>query len=179
MKYDIIYADPPWDYGSRMKSGPEKNFRYIHVTDHYPTMSGKELLDFGKKVKPICKDNCLLFLWVTGPYMEFSMKVINSWGFDFKTVAFVWDKQRVNMGAYTMSQCEFVLVGKKGKIPKKELNNIKQFLSKKATTHSTKPEEVSDRIHSIFPNLDKIELFARRKKEGWDVFGNEVEGIEL
>lgn len=174
-KYDIILADPPWEYSGRIKSSNEKG--YTHVTDHYPTMTGKEIMAMSDTIKNISKDNCLLLMWTTGPYMQYSIDVMKEWGFDYKTVAFVWEKQRVNMGAYTMSSCEFVILGKKGKIPQRSARNVRQFLSEKRTRHSKKPEEIMDRIDSIFNGggISKIELFARNSRSGWDSWGNEIE----
>jgi len=78
-------------------------------------------------------------------------------------------------GSYTMSECEICLIGKKGKIPQpRGARNIRQFLSEKKTRHSAKPVEIRNRIEQMFPTQDKIELFARNKTDGWDVWGNEV-----
>lgn len=116
----------------------------------------------------------LLFLWVTSPNLDIGIETGKAWGFNYKTVAFVWDKQRTNYGFYTLSQIELCLVFKKGKIPKKSANNIKQFLSEKLGKHSEKPNEIRKRIEQMFPLQEKLELFARQKTEGWDVWGNEV-----
>lgn len=177
MKYDIIYADPPWEYNGRIKSTNKRGF--THVSDHYSTMSGKEIMALAPTIKDISKENCLLFMWTTSPYMAYSIDVMKEWGFDYKAVAFVWEKERVNMGAYTMGSCEFVIVGKKGKIPKKSVHNIRQFLSEKRTKHSKKPLEIQKRIDTMFPLASKIELFARNSADGWDSWGNEIDGIDI
>jgi N6-adenosine-specific RNA methylase IME4 len=101
---------------------------------------------------------------------------MKAWGFAYKTIAFVWDKQKVNPGYYTMSQCEICLVGKKGTIPApRGTRNERQFLSEMRGRHSTKPDEIRKRIERMFPTQKKIELFARETVEGWDAWGNEVE----
>jgi N6-adenosine-specific RNA methylase IME4 len=106
---------------------------------------------------------------------------MTAWGFKYKTVAFVWEKQKTNPGNYTMSQCELCLVGKRGKIPgPRGTRNERQFISEMRTRHSTKPTEIRNRIVRMFPTQRKIELFARNTSEGWDVWGNEVEtNLEL
>ena len=124
-KYDVIYADPPWDYGGKMQYdkssikslnvGFEKNVFISAANFKYPTLKLKELkmLDVGS----IAEDDCILFMWTTGPQMANSIELGMSWGFEYKTVAFVWDKQVHNPGRYTLSQTEFVLAFKKGKFP--------------------------------------------------------------
>ena len=101
-------------------------------------------------ISDIADNDCLLFLWATSPNLDIAVETGRAWGFEYKTVAFVWDKQRTNYGFYTLSQCELCLVFKKGKIPKKSANNIKQFLSEKLGKHSKKPVEIRKRIETDF-----------------------------
>ena len=106
---------------------------------------------------------------------------MKAWGFSWATVGFVWDKQKVNPGFYTMSQCELCLIGKRGKIPQpRGARNIRQLVSKMRQKHSTKPGEVRKRIEEMFPDQAKLELFARQTTKGWDVHGDEVDdGIDM
>ena len=98
-----------------------------------------------------------------------------AWGFEYKTVAFVWDKKMHNPGRYTLSQTEFVLVFKRGKIPTpRGERNIRQFISVSRGLHSEKPEEVILGITKMFPQQKKIELFARKNYFGWDNWGLEI-----
>jgi N6-adenosine-specific RNA methylase IME4 len=84
-------------------------------------------------------------------------------------------KGQVNPGAYTMTQCEYVLVGTHRRIPKpRGARNVRQFLQSARTKHSAKPHVIRDRIHKMFPNQKKIELFARDSMPGWLAWGNEV-----
>lgn len=173
--YQIIYADPPWAYRQKQINfqSYDKGKKYENdVTEHYQTMSNEDIKNLD--VRSLADDDCLLFLWVTSPNLDIGIETGKAWGFEFKTVAFVWDKQRTNYGFYTLSQIELCLVFKKGRIPKKSANNIKQFLSEKLSEHSKKPQEIRNRIENMFPLQSKIELFARQKTEGWDVWGNEV-----
>jgi len=173
-KYQIIYADPPWQYRSK-ECLAKKSILNGKLNTHYPTMSIGDIKNL--PIENLADDNCLLFLWVVSPMLEECIDVFNSWGFQYSTVAFVWYKEKTNPGSYTMSECEICLVGKMGNIPfPRGIRNARQFLSEKKTKHSSKPLEIRKRIEAMFPTQNKIELFAREKTEGWDVFGNEVEG---
>jgi N6-adenosine-specific RNA methylase IME4 len=101
---------------------------------------------------------------------------MESWGFKYATIAFIWHKQRTNPGHYTMSECEICLVGKRGTIPTpRGARNVRQFLSKMRGKHSAKPNEIRARIEAMFPTQNKVELFARQNVLGWDAWGNECE----
>lgn len=172
-KYSIIYADPPWNYDTNLGFQHKKSNPTLVPETHYLTMTQKEICNL--RVQELAEENCLLFLWTTSPQMREALEVGNSWGFTYCTVAFVWDKQLTLASNYTISQIEMCLVFRKGSIPKpRGARNVRQFLSEKRTIHSKKPDEVRKRIELMFPTQSKIELFARQKTEGWDVWGNEV-----
>lgn len=176
-KYNIIYADPPWTYKQKQINFQNYNNgkKYINsVEEHYNTMTKQELEEMKDAIQKIADNDCLLFMWATCPNLDIAIDLGRKWNFEFKTVAFVWDKQRTNYGFYTLSQCELCLVFKKGKIPKKQVNNIKQFLSEHVGEHSKKPDEIRRRIDKMFSKQKRIELFARQEVEGWDCWGNEV-----
>lgn len=178
-KYAIIYADPPWDYkGGQMVGKGGKN--PSKASHHYSTMNIEDLKKF--QVAEICEENCLLFMWTSSPHLDQAIDLGKSWGFQFATVAFVWNKMRVNPGWYTMSQCELCLLFKKGIIPKPRGDrNIRQLIECKRGRHSEKPIEARDRIHKMFPHHNKIELFARplelKNEQNWDYFGDEVKNV--
>ena len=172
-KYDIIYADPPWDYKGQTQHNGKGGKETGGALSHYPTLKLKELKKIN--VHTICKEDCLLFMWATSPHLDQAIDLLKSWGFNWATIGFVWDKKKVNPGFYTMSQCEICLIGKKGKIPKpRGARNIRQLLRIDRTKHSEKPNEVRYRIDRMFPTQDKIELFARKRFDGWDSWGNEL-----
>ena len=99
-----------------------------------------------------------------------------AWGFKYITVAFIWDKQKVVVGNYTMSQCEYVLVFKRGRIPQpRGARNIQQLLSQKSGRHAAKPHEIRSRIDAMFPTQRKIELFARNSADGWTIWGDQAD----
>ncbi len=174
MKYSIIYADPPWDYKGQLQHNGKGGKETGGAEIHYPTMTLKKL-----KLLPIpdiTDDDCLLFMWSSSPHLDQAIDLLKSWGFKWATIGFVWDKQKVNPGFYTMSQCELCLIGKKGKIPSpRGARNIRQLVSEERTKHSAKPHEVRKRIEEMFPKQKKLELFARDIVEGWDCFGNEIQ----
>ena len=171
-KYQIIYADPPWSYNDK------QNTKLLGgAIKHYPTMTIKELC--GLPIKDMIEDNAVLFFWVTSPLLEDGFKVIVSWGFKYKT-SFVWDKVKHNMGHYNSVRHELLLVCTRGSMTPQVRKLYDSVQSIPRTEHSKKPKEFRDIINTIYPNGKRVELFAREKTEGWDVWGNEVESdIEL
>lgn len=187
-KYDVIYADPPWDYGGKMQydkstiKDENKNFeKKIFISSasfKYPTLKLRELINLN--VQSIAKNDCILFMWTTGPQFNNSIKLGEAWGFEYKTVAFVWNKMMHNPGQYTLSQTEFVIVFKKGKFPQpRGARNIRQLIEIKRGKHSEKPKEVIDGITQMFPAQQKIELFARKNHDNWDNWGLEIPNSKL
>lgn len=171
--YQIIYCDPPWDYKGQKQHTGKGGVDSGGAITHYNCLKLQELKKFD--VASIADKNCLLFMWSTSPHLDQAIDLMKSWGFEWATVGFVWDKQKVNPGFYTMSQCELCLIGKRGKIPTpRGTRNIRQMVSIMRGKHSVKPDEVRKRIEKMFPTQMKLEMFARDNAPGWDVFGNEV-----
>lgn len=172
-KYQIIYADPPWSYNDKMKG-------HSFSLDHeYQTQSREWISSL--PVGGIAAKDCVLFLWAVSPQLPEALQVMQAWGFKYKTVAFCWSKITKNfkpvsnLGRWTMGNIELCLFGTKGK-PTRLVKNVKQMVVAIRTKHSKKPSEVRERIEILMgSHLNKIELFAREKTEGWDVWGNEVE----
>jgi N6-adenosine-specific RNA methylase IME4 len=164
-KYRIIYADPPWQYGN---SGLDD---YGHAERHYPTMSIAELCNM--PVSSMAAKDSVLFLWVTSPLLEEAFKVINSWGFKYKT-SFVWDKVKHNFGHYNSVRHELLLVCTRGSCTPdtpKLYDSVQSI--ERSEKHSEKPEEFRAIIDELYTHGRRIELFAREKTEGWEVWGNE------
>lgn len=183
--YDIIYADPPWHYNGKMqfdrssvgvdKIDNSKNIFISAASFKYPTVKTEILKTL--PVDTIAKDDCLLFMWVTNPHLAQGIQLGESWGFKYRTVAFVWDKMIHNPGQYTLSNCELCLLFKKGRIPKpRGARNIQQLLSSPRRKHSVKPDEVRNKIVEMFPEQKRIELFARGGFEGWQTWGLDAIG---
>ena len=168
-KYNIIYADPPWKY-----SAP-KEYYGQDVQFHYNTMSLQELKKL--PIKDICQKDCVLYLWATAPLLNCAVELLQSWGFNYKS-CLVWDKVKHNMGFYSSVRHELLLIGGKGQsapTDKKYANQTDSVYSEPRQEHSKKPEYYYEMIEKMHPyKTERIELFARNKKEGWDSWGNEV-----
>lgn len=170
-KYEVVYADPPWSYDDTMKG------HSFSLEDEYETQSLEWIK--GLPVKMLVAKDCVLFIWVTSPLLEKGFEVIKSWGFEYKTVAFMWnkvsDKGAVvhNIGKWTMGNVEMCLIAVKGH-PKRIRKDVKQLVKAVRTVHSRKPIVVRERIVQLMGDVNRIELFAREAPVGWDVFGNEV-----
>jgi len=182
MKYNIIYADPPWKYskGVHQETFPKRKQTRTERILPYQTMALNDMKQLN--VNDLADDDCALFMWVTDSHLKQGLELIEAWGFKYSTIAFIWHKVTnkgntcATVGAWTMKNCEICLLAFKGKMLKhKKCNNIFQLINAERTINSKKPHEARIRIEMIFPNLSKIELFARDKTEGWDVFGDQVE----
>ena len=173
-KYSIIYADPPWHYQTYSQKGQSRS-----AERHYPTMRIEQIKAL--PVEKLAAEDCALFMWITFPCMKEAFEVLESWGFQYKTVAFVWVKQnRVSdglfwgMGYWTRSNAEICVLAMKGH-PKRVSSSVHQVIMSHVQRHSQKPDEARARIVQLMGDLPRIELFARQKTDGWDVWGNEVE----
>ena len=172
-RYSIIYADPPWDYRGQRQynaSGVDTGGAELH----YPTIPLTTLRQL--PITDVAAADCLLFLWTTNPHLPQALQLAADWGFQYCTIAFVWDKQAVVPGYYTMSQYEHCLVFKRGRIPQpRGARNIRQQVIAPRGKHSVKPAIVRQRIDEMFPHQRKLELFARAPVNSrlWDTWGNE------
>lgn len=175
-KYSIIYADPPWAYN---ESGSGNRV----VSSKYPTMQIEDICNL--PIDRISEDDSILFLWVTFPRLPEGLKLIERWGFKYKGLAYTWVKKNKKsdnnfwgMGYFTRQNPEVLLIGVKGKIRKGSVSASEHCVHNgRIEEHSKKPKYIRDRIPLLVENgenLNKIELFAREKTEGWDVWGNEV-----
>ncbi len=176
-KYNVIYADPPWAYNKRKNTDTKFGGGAM---GHYPTMTIKDIKAL--PVVDMCDDNCALFLWVTFPKLQEGLDTMKAWGFDYKTIAFNWvktnknnDKPFFGIGYYCKSNTEICLLGIKGKM-KPVSNKVSSVIISKKERHSKKPVEAIERIEELF-GLDtkRVELFCRDPREGWDVWGNQIE----
>jgi N6-adenosine-specific RNA methylase IME4 len=179
-KFDIIYADPPWDYGGKLqfdksstsadKLDVKRNIFISSASFKYPTLKLPELKKI--PVLDIANDDCLLFMWTSNPHLAQSIELGESWGFKYRTVAFIWDKMIHNPGKYTLSNCELCLVFKHGRIPQpRGARNIQQLIRSPRKAHSEKPTAIIQAITNMFPTLERIELFARKATAGWTAWG--------
>ena len=181
-KYQIIYADPAWNFGNRMYSS-NKNDHHREITRAYDVMTTKDIADIN--VKDITADDAICFMWTTDAHIPDALEVMKAWGFRYKTVAFIWNKKEKSgkqvcfMGQWTMKGSEIVLLGTKGKMTQYlKSRKVRQLVEaeRERTIHSRKPQIIRDKIVEMFGDeLPKLEMFARIKTDGWDVWGNEVE----
>lgn len=173
-KYQIIYADPPWQFKAYSSKGLGRS-----AESHYPTMTLEEIRAL--PVKNLADENCALFLWTTIPFLKDCFSVIDAWGFTFKTVAFVWIKKNRRSdslfwgtGYWTRANAELCMLATTGQ-PKRRSASVHQVILSPIEEHSKKPDVVRERIVELLGDLPRVELFARKKTEGWDAWGNEIE----
>ena len=131
-------------------------------------------------VSEIAEKDCVLFLWATFPQLKEAMQLIEAWGFQYKTVAFVWLKTNrksgtwfYGLGFWTRGNAEICLLATKGH-PKRQAKNVHQLIISPIEAHSKKPDIAREKITALMGDLPKIELFARKESPGWDIWGNEV-----
>ena len=170
-KYTICYADPPWRYSAKRVQGAAEH--------HYPTMSIEDLCAL--PVADLMAPDSALFLWATFPQLPDALRLIEAWGFRYKSVAFVWLKQNrrspgwfYGLGFWTRGNAEVCLLATRGH-PKRQAANIHQFIISPIEEHSKKPDEAREKILALMGDVPRVELFARQSPPGWDVWGNEVE----
>lgn len=178
-QFDVVLADPPWSYtGSQDKWGAAAKF--------YPLMDDKDLLAF--PLADVLAPKGVAFIWVTSPRLDFAIDCIRAWGLTYRGIAFNWVKTKasdptVPVGAQGVRPSiikptsELVLAAsrvKQGRPMKVADESIRQIILAPRTEHSRKPEDAHERIERLYPDASKIELFARRPRDGWVVWGNEI-----
>jgi site-specific DNA-methyltransferase (adenine-specific) len=184
MKYQIIYADPPWSFynGKSVQPSQNKAGGALIKKIEYPVLSVDAIKAID--VPSISDDKCALFIWTTDHHLPYCFDVISSWGFTYKTVGFAWQKLTKSgkpvcqMAPYTnKSGIELCLLATKGFKASELVKNqkVRALVSSERQEHSKKPDEVRNRIVELCGNLPRIELFARQRSAGWDVWGNEVD----
>jgi ParB/RepB/Spo0J family partition protein len=163
--YGCIYADPSWRYDNvPMGDVARQN------EQHYPSMA----LDDIKALAVPAADNCVLFLWATVPLLPEAIEVMKAWGFTYKSSS-TWVKDKAGTGYWVRGIVEHLLIGRRGEVPSPAPGD--QFpgvVEAPRRRHSEKPEIFAERIERLFPNVPKLEMFARKARPGWDVWGNEA-----
>lgn len=161
--FDLLVFDPPWPYGR--KYDPETS----RVANPYPEMSIPEI----KAINVPSKDSSIMFLWTTHQFLPDAFDILKDWGYDYKATM-VWNKEKIGMGYWLRMQCEFCLLAVKGK-PVWDVNNWRDIFSEPRREHSRKPDAFYEKINEYFPYMSKLEYFSREQREGWEVFGNEID----
>ncbi len=165
-EYDVIYADPPWQYDNQIASGGP-------AAIHYQTLSIPELCALKVPSAP----NAVLFLWVTNPFLADALKVVEAWGFAYKT-NMVWVKKdfKKGTGFYIRGRHELLYICVKGSFLPDQTGKepIGSVIEAPVQEHSKKPEQVYGIIETMYPQGKYIELFARAKREHWASWGNQI-----
>ncbi|MEL4371376.1 MT-A70 family methyltransferase [Shewanella xiamenensis] len=193
-KYQLIYADPPWAFSNQNTGGSMKS----SAQAKYTVTSTEDLkcLD----VNSIADDNCVLVMWYVGAMPQDAIDLVKSWGFTLKNMnGFVWNKLTINnnpffgMGFWTRAGSESAIIAIKGKptpacrsvravgnYDPQSLDEVLAHLCYVGTyqniRHSQKPDEFRDKCVELMGDVPRLEMFARTRTKGWDVFGNEVKG---
>lgn len=157
--WPAIVIDPPWRYGNTATRAAAE--------DHYPTMSLDELADLTLPAE----DNSHLYLWTTTSFLREAFDLLDAWDFNYKTTL-TWCKPSIGMGNYFRVNTEFVLFAVRGSLPT-NVNNVGTWFQADRTRHSAKPESFYDLVEKASPG-PWLEMFARRRRFGWDVWGNEA-----
>lgn len=202
MYFDILLADPAWNYNDRLCSEGRTVFG-SGASGKYRTESAEAMAEF--EVESLCAESALLFMWATGPFLPRAIWLMEQWSFPYISIAFQWVKVRrwptrrkaiqelysrgvrgflVWMtrklpGHYTASNTELVLLGRHGPALLPEVKLAAQTIYAPPMQHSRKPDDVHDYIEMAYPDLRYIELFARRTRPGWTCLGNEIDGRDL
>jgi site-specific DNA-methyltransferase (adenine-specific) len=174
-KYSILLADPPWDFVVwNRDTGNGRS-----PSAHYQTMNLDDICAL--PISNLTERDCALFLWCVWPRLFDAERVIRSWGFTYKTLAWIWVKKtklnngyHTGMGYYTRANSEPCLLAVKGRMPV-AAHDVLSLIVSPVRGHSQKPDEQYAKIARLYPDGNRLELFARARHPGWDVFGNEVE----
>ena len=172
--YDVILADPPWSFRVwNRDTGSDRS-----AESHYKTMSIDEICALD--INQLTSKNCALFLWCVWPSIFDVKQVIKAWGFEYKTIAWVWVKAKrrglgfhFGMGYYTRANTEPCLLAVKGTMPVMT-HDIQALIYHPVMEHSRKPDDQYRKIEALYPDMNYLELFARRKRKNWSTWGNEV-----
>lgn len=174
-KYQIIYADPPWKFNNKNTGGSMKS----GAKNQYDVMTIDELKELN--IQSVCDDNCVLIMWWVGSQPQEALDLVKAWGFTLKNMnGFVWRKLTKNnkdffgMGFWTRAGSESALIAVKGK-PAPVSRSVRAVGSYPVGRHSEKPSQFRDKATQLMGQVPRLEMFAREKTVGWDVFGNEVE----
>lgn len=164
-KYNVIYADPPWQYDYSQSTARE-------IENQYPTMTLEDICNL--PINNVAGTDCVLFMWATSPKLSEAMEVLQAWGFEYRTNG-VWIKDKIGMGYYFRQQHELLLIATRGNIPAPSPDaRVSSVIEAPRTDHSKKPEQVYEIIERMYGDLPMIELFCRNRREGWEAWGNQV-----
>ncbi|SEN87560.1 N6-adenosine-specific RNA methylase IME4 [Paracoccus alcaliphilus] len=169
--FEVVIADPPWAFSGNSVARPGRNVRR-----HYSTMTVEQIA--AMPVREIVAKQALLLLWITVPFEHRANEVLESWGFKAKS-RLIWDKGRIATGYWARNRHEPCIIATRGRFPcPKPALFPTSIIPGKRREHSRKPEWLHDIIDARLPDHRKLELFARRPRDGWTLFGNETVKFE-
>jgi N6-adenosine-specific RNA methylase IME4 len=168
MKYRTICADPPWAYRDKLSSVNAGHPRHRGADSHYQTMPLEWIKDL--PVHTIAEADAHLYLWTTNAFMVEGHEVARAWGFQPRTIL-TWVKTQIGMGHYFRNNTEHVIFAVRGSLPTNRKDVPTAFTAPRGA-HSAKPECFIDLVESMSPG-PYVEIFSRRHRLGWDVWGNE------
>jgi N6-adenosine-specific RNA methylase IME4 len=165
--FDVISVDPPWPYEGDSKDITSYDSIGRRVANPYPEMSIEQI----KEIEIPSTDNSVLFLWTTHKFLKDAFDILEKWNFQYKATL-VWDKEKMGMGAWLRMQCEFCLIGIKGK-PYWDNTTYRDILREPRREHSRKPDSFFEMVNNVTLGR-RLEYFSREKRNGWEVFGNDI-----
>lgn len=192
-RYGAVLADPPWRFVSYTALRPENWQSRRDVEKHYATLELADICEL--PVDRVAAADAHLFLWVTGPCLEWGFAVMRAWGFRYSSLGFTWIKLRrgcagadddepgaiaeadlhQGLGLTTRHNAELVLLGRRGNA-RRRARDVREIVLAPVGPHSAKPDEVQARIERYCAG-PYLELFARRRRPGWDAWGDALGGF--
>lgn len=173
-KFRLVLCDPPWAFRTYSDKGKKKS-----PERHYSCMTPEEIFSLGEYLEPVVAQDSILLLWVTNPHLPNGIRCGEAWGFSYRTVAFVWAKPRIGCGYYTRAGAEQCLLFRRGKGLPVVNRGVRQVILAPTSRHSEKPEESYSRIETLFGEVPRLELFARKSRSRWVTLGNEIDGRDI
>lgn len=161
-KFEVINIDPPWNYGTKYDPDGRR------VANPYPEMSQKELL----QLEIPSSEDSVMFLWTTQRFIWDAKELLDNWGFSYRNMI-VWDKEKIGMGDLFRMQCEFCIVGIRGKPLFDNDHTNRDIIKESRREHSRKPESFYDMVEKLCVGR-KLDYFSRECRQGWEVFGNDT-----
>jgi len=165
--FDVVSVDPPWPYEGESKNVTSFDAVGRRVANPYPEMSIEQI----KKIEMPLMNDSVVLLWTTHKFLPDAFEILKEWNLEYKATL-VWNKEKIGMGAWFRMQCEFCLVGIKGK-PYWNNTTFRDILNEPRREHSRKPDGFFEMIEQITLGR-RLEYFSREKRNGWEVFGNDI-----
>ena len=165
--FDVVSVDPPWPYEGESKNVTSFDAVGRRVANPYPEMSIEQI----KKIEMPLMNDSVVLLWTTHKFLPDAFEILKEWNLEYKATL-VWNKEKIGMGAWFRMQCEFCLVGIKGK-PYWNNTTFRDILNEPRREHSRKPDGFFEMIEQITLGR-RLEYFSREKRNSWEVFGNDI-----